>query len=159
MNRYFAGGMLMIALTSCGREGGPPEHPTLDADLAAIQEVNEKTLRALNEGDLDLLNAMVAENHIMMIPGRPEIVGKGAIEASNRNLIESWNNVETWTPVETVVAGDWAFQRGGYDITLTPKREGVNPIRSVGKYIHIYQRQPDGSWLMTRDMFNSNGPD
>jgi ketosteroid isomerase-like protein len=147
---------LLIALTGCDPTE-QSQRTTLESDLAAIQEVNEKTLRALNEGDLELLNAMVADNHIMMIPGRPEMVGKPAIEASNRNLVESWNNVEIWTPAETVVAGDWAYQRGGYDITLTPTREGVEPIRSVGKYIHIYQRQPDGSWLMIRDMFNSNG--
>jgi ketosteroid isomerase-like protein len=133
--------------------------PTLEADLAAIEEVNAQTLRALNEGDLELLNAMTAENHVMMIPNRPEIVGKEAIVAANRNLVESWDNVEIWTPAETIVAGDWAYQRGGYDITLTPKREGVAPIRSIGKYMHIYQRQEDGSWRMIRDIFNSNGPE
>jgi ketosteroid isomerase-like protein len=55
------------------------------------------------------------------------------------------------------VAGDLGYQRGAFDITLTPKKEGVRPIRSVGKYIHIYQRQPDGRWLMIRDIFNDNG--
>jgi uncharacterized protein (TIGR02246 family) len=146
--------LLLAALGGCAET--VPEHD-LAADLAAIEQVNAKTLRALNTNDLELMNSLVAPNHIMMIPNRPEISGKEAIEASNKNLVESWTNVETWTPAETVVAGDWAYQRGAYDITLTPKRNGIPPIRSVGKYIHIYQRQPDGGWLMIRDMFNSDG--
>lgn len=130
--------------------------PSLEEDLAAIESVNRTIVRALNDGDLELLNSTLADDHVMMIPNRPEIVGKAAVEAANRNLVDSWNNVEIWTPVETVVSGDWAWQRGAYDITLTPKRAGVQPIRSVGKYIHIYRREPDGAWRMVRDIFNSN---
>jgi ketosteroid isomerase-like protein len=149
--------VVAMLLSSCGGASSPGQSQ-IEADLAAIEEVNRRTVQALNDGDLELLNAMVAENHIMMIPGRPEIIGKEAIEAANRNLVESWDNVEIWTPKETVVAGGWAYQRGEYDITLTPKRDGVQPIRSVGKYLHIYERQDDGSWLMIRDMFSDNGP-
>jgi len=149
----------LFALVAFAVLPGCERAPTLEEDLAAIQAINEKILRGLNEGDLELLNSTVAENHIMMIPNRPELAGKEAIEAANENLIASWDNVEIWTPAETVVAGDFAYQRGAYDITLTPKRLGVEPIRSVGKYIHIYERQDDGSWLMIRDIFNSNGPE
>jgi ketosteroid isomerase-like protein len=139
----------------CSQRHGPS--PTRAADLAAIEQTNAQTLRALNTNDLALMNSLVAENHIMMIPGRSELTGQAAIRESNAHLVESYTNREIWTPAETVVAGDWAYQRGAFDITLTPKKEGVRPIRSVGKYIHIYQRQPDGRWLMIRDIFNDNG--
>jgi ketosteroid isomerase-like protein len=56
-----------------------------------------------------------------------------------------------------VVFGDHAYQRGRFDITLTPKKEGVRAIRSKGKYLHIYERQKDGRWLMIRDMFSDDG--
>jgi uncharacterized protein (TIGR02246 family) len=136
----------------------PTRSDSVDADLKAIEETNAKTLQALNTNDLELMNSLVAADHIMMIPNRPEIVGRAAIVASNKNLVETWTNVEIWHPAETVVSGDLAYQRGTFDITLTPKKEGARPIRSVGKYIHIYQRQRDGRWLMTRDIFNDNGP-
>ena len=146
--------LLSLTLSACG---APPFDPT--ADLAAIELVNARTLQALNEGDLQLLNEMTAENHIMMIPGRPELRGRDLVVEANANLIESWNIVEKWSPLETVVAGDIAYQRGEFDIDMTPKNNGVSPIRSTGKYLHIYQRQDDGNWLMIRDMFNSNSPD
>ena len=58
---------------------------------------------------------------------------------------------------ELRVVGDWAFERGGYTITLTPK-VGGEAIQDVGKYITIYERRPDGSWLISRDIWNSDNP-
>jgi ketosteroid isomerase-like protein len=52
---------------------------------------------------------------------------------------------------------DCAFERGTYTIALTPKAGGT-PIRDTGKYLTIYRRQTDHSWLMARDMWNSNNP-
>jgi ketosteroid isomerase-like protein len=59
---------------------------------------------------------------------------------------------------EVELAGDdWAFERGTYTIALTPKAGGT-PIRDTGKYLTIYRRQADHSWLMARDIWNSNNP-
>ncbi len=162
VSRYGIGVFLcVLGLSGCASAPSRPaaSAASVAADKAAIEEVNRKTLEALNTGNLELMNAMVAPNHIMLIPGRPALVGRDVIVASNKNLVETWNDVEIWKPAETVVAGDWAYQRGAYDITLTPKKPGARSIRQIGKYIHIYQRQPDGHWLMIRDMFNSDGPD
>jgi ketosteroid isomerase-like protein len=142
---------------ACALAAGCSGGQDVEADLAAIEQTNALTLQALNEGNLELLNEMTAKNHIMMIPGRPELRGRNAILAANANLISSWNIVERWMPIETVVSGDYAWQRGEFDINMTPKRDGVDPIVSVGKYLHIYERQDDGSWLMIRDMFSDNG--
>jgi uncharacterized protein (TIGR02246 family) len=154
-----AAAAVVCALLLAGCETAGVDAAALAADLAAIEALNQRILRGLNEGDAELLNSTIADDHIMMIPNRAELTGRDALESANRNLVESWNNIEIWTPAETVVFGDYAYQRGAYDITLTPKREGVAPIRSVGKYIHIYRRQPDGEWLITRDIFNSNAPE
>jgi ketosteroid isomerase-like protein len=54
-------------------------------------------------------------------------------------------------------AGNWAFERGTYTITLTPKASG-EPLQDIGKYLTIYQRQPGGAWGMARDIWNSNNP-
>ena len=52
-------------------------------------------------------------------------------------------------------AADWAFERGGYRITLTPKAGGPS-LNEAGKYITIYQRQANASWKMARDIWNSD---
>ena len=57
---------------------------------------------------------------------------------------------------EVRVAGDWAFARGNYSVTLTP-RQGGDVVTVDGKYLTVFQLQADGSWKIHRDIFNSNG--
>jgi len=49
------------------------------------------------------------------------------------------------------------FERGAYEITLTPKTGG-QPIRDTGNYITIYSRANDGQCLVAQDIWNSNNP-
>ena len=74
-----------------------------------------------------------------------------------RRAFERFDFSETWTPVETVIDGNLAFQRGTFTVNARPKGEG-DRVELRGSFLRIYQRQPDGEWRMTRDMFNSSTP-
>ena len=124
------------------------------ADIAAIMAFNERYVGAINDGDMDTLAGLTTEGHIMLLPGREPIVGKAANDAANARLFEQFDIDEHWYPEETRVAGDWAFQRGRFSVAATPKAGGA-PSTTTGNFLRIYERQPDGEWRMTRDMFNS----
>jgi ketosteroid isomerase-like protein len=50
---------------------------------------------------------------------------------------------------------DLAYVRGAYFITVQP--EGApEPVEDVGKFLEICRKQPDGSWLLVVDTFNSD---
>jgi ketosteroid isomerase-like protein len=58
---------------------------------------------------------------------------------------------------EATAAGDWGYAKGTYVQTITPKAGG--PVTSVdGKWLDILKRQPDGTWRLYIDCFNSNVP-
>jgi ketosteroid isomerase-like protein len=143
-----------LTLGGCGR----PEasRPSIGEDLAAIAKFNERYLGAINAGDIATLSSLTTENHMMLAPNRPPIVGKAANDAVNGAAFERFDFDESWTPAETVVAGDWAYQRGTFTTAATPKAGGEKRVVS-GAYLRIYERQPGGEWRMTRDMFNSDG--
>ncbi|MCB0167201.1 MAG: SgcJ/EcaC family oxidoreductase, partial [Anaerolineae bacterium] len=61
------------------------------------------------------------------------------------------------TNEEVNVSGDQAVARGTYAATITPK-DGSEPITIDGKYMTLLKRQPDGTWKIYRDIFNSNVP-
>jgi ketosteroid isomerase-like protein len=42
-------------------------------------------------------------------------------------------------------------------VAAAPKAGGTARTTS-GSFLRIYRRQPDGSWRMTRDMFNTGPP-
>ena len=146
---------LVACLTDCAVAQSTTD--TTAADLAAITEFNQRYLQAINDGDIAALSALTTEEHIMLAPNRPPLIGKEANDNANRRGFEQFNIDETWTPVETEIAGDWAWQRGTFQVIATPKVGGVS--RNVtGNFLRIYRRQADGSWRMIRDMFNSDQP-
>ncbi len=131
--------------------------PSVEADLAAIAEFNKRYLQAINDEDIVTLSSLTTDDHIMIASGRPPLVGKAANDAANARVFKQFDIDETWTPVETVVAGDWAYQRGTFTVAATPKAGG-STTRTSGNFMRIYRRQPDGGWRMIRDMFNTDQP-
>jgi ketosteroid isomerase-like protein len=119
---------------------------------------NQRYLKAINEGDFPTLSGLTVDDHIMMVPDRPAIVGKAANDEVNRRVAEQFNVAETWSPIETVIDGKLAYQRGTFSTSVTPKAGGQ--ARTItGKFLRTYRRLPDGSWTMVIDMFNSDsGP-
>jgi ketosteroid isomerase-like protein len=114
-------------------------------------------LRSINEEDIAALSDLTTDGHIMLPPNSEPVVGKSANDAMNGGAFERYDFSETWTPVETVVDGDLAFQRGTFRTIATPKGDGER-IDVSGSFMRIYQRQTNGDWRMTRDMFNSSTP-
>ena len=93
-----------------------------------------------------------------MPPGAPAVVGKAAIEKGIHASYEALDWEEFIIHLEEVkVAGDWGYARGTYFLFATPKAGGETAF-DHGKYLKIFKRQPDGSWKIYRDCFNSNVP-
>ena len=144
---------LSAALAACASSRGPSASQA--ADLAAIAHFNEQYLKAINDGDAAALSRLTDQGHIMLAPNRAPIEGKAANDAANAGAYARFKIEEAWMPLETVVAGDLAYQRGTFTVAATPKDGGATR-RTHGNFLRIYRRQADGSWQMTRDMFSSD---
>jgi ketosteroid isomerase-like protein len=150
---------LVAALAATLAQGCSTERqPTFADDLAAITAFNERYLKSINEEDIAALGALTTEGHVMLPPNREPVVGKAANDALNGAAFQRYNFSETWRPVETVVDGDLGFQRGTFTVIANPKTGDGDPVEVNGSFLRIYQRQPNGEWRMTRDMFNSSAP-
>ena len=131
--------------------------PSFAEDLAAITGFNERYLAAINNEDIAALSALTTDGHVMLVPNSEPVVGKAANDALNGRAFERYEFSETWQPVETVIDGDLAFQRGTFTTIGTPRGAG-NRLEVSGSFMRVYQRQANGEWRMTRDMFNSSTP-
>ena len=132
---------------------------TVEANEAqAIERTREAHVAALNSGDVDGWVAAFADNGVQMPPNFPANVGRDNIHAWSAAFLGAFQAEFSLAVEEVQIAGtDWAFERGTYEIALTPK-SGGEPMRDAGKYITVYERQPDDSWAMARDIWNSNNP-
>jgi len=94
---------------------------------------------------------------VQLPPDEPAIVGKERIRQRMRAALDRFKFDMAISNEEAGTAGDLAFARGTYKATLTPK-QGGKQIPIDGKFMTILVRQPDGSWKIHRDIFNSNVP-
>jgi ketosteroid isomerase-like protein len=131
--------------------------PSFADDVVAITAFNERYLKSINDEDIAALSALTTDGHVMLPPNREPVVGKAANDAMNGGAFERYDFRETWVPVETVIDGDLGFQRGTFTVIATPKGDG-DRLEVNGSFLRIYQRQANGEWRMTRDMFNSSAP-
>jgi len=133
------------------------EQSNPQADVEAINHVRTTHIAALNDGDVNAWVAAFANDGVQMPPNAPANLGRESIRAWSQAFLAPFRVEFTLAVDEVQVAGAWAFERGTYTITLTPKASG-EPMQDSGKYLTIYQRQPGGAWGMARDIWNSNNP-
>ncbi len=150
---------LSVAFAMCAPapEEEPEAEATVEADLEAISNLREEYVAAYSAGNLERLMINFTVDAMLMPPNEPAAAGYEAIESGFQDAFEEFTAELTVSSDEVEVAGQWAFERGTYTLTLTPKAEG-EPIEDNGKYIDILQKQPDGSWKYARDIWNSDNP-
>ncbi len=130
---------------------------SVEADIAAIEDVLNQYTLAMNTGDLELYLSLHADDIVKMPPNAPATFGQEDLRASTKPLFDTFTLEMAIYNEEIQVNGDWAFNRCTYTLTLAPKAGG-EPIFDDGKALGIYKRQADGSWKLARDCFNSNVP-
>jgi len=128
-----------------------------EADIAAIEEIWDNYALGMITGDLDLWMSLYTDDIVKMLPDEPAVFGKEDLRTSMKPLFDNFTIEMAIYNKEVQVAGDWAFSRGTFTATLTPKAGG-EPLYMDGKYLDILEKQADGSWKIARDCFNSNAP-
>ena len=125
-----------------------------DADVAALEAIMDEWARSALAGDMDAWASLWAEDGVKMNPNAPAIVGREAIRESTAALAFS----EFTIRVDDVAGqGDLAYVRGTFSAAITA--EGMpQPMTLDGKYLTIFRKQADGTWLVTIDCWNSSLP-
>jgi uncharacterized protein (TIGR02246 family) len=128
-----------------------------ETDLEAIDRVRDAHVAALNTGDAEAWVAQFTDDGVQMPPNAPANVGRTMIGSWSQAFLAQFRLQFALAVDEVRVLGEWAFERGGYTISLHPKAGGP-PMQDSGKYITVYQRKPGDTWRMARDIWNSSSP-
>ena len=125
------------------------------ADLAAIGRVHQEYVAAHNDSDADRLMALWTDDAVLMAMDEPTLSGRQAVKEHYEQFFDENPSEIALSPVETRVAGDWAFERIQMTVTL-PGGEEQDRHADV-KYLWILQKQSDGSWKIARAIYNLDG--
>lgn len=127
------------------------------ADVEAINDLRMQYELAYNTRDLEGLMTLWADDAMRLPPNGPAVSGRDAIAEGFQTEFGEYTAEVSTSSEEVKGAGQWAFDRGSYSITVTPQAGGES-IQENGKYLVICQRQADGSWKVSRIMWNENAP-
>ena len=137
----------MLLLAACA----PAAEPDTEADIQALREMTPQFLTAFNAGQSASETFM--DDGVSMPPDVPDIVGREAIRQADLTYFEEFTATQTATTDEVRVYGDVGFVRGTWRVLETPKAGG-DEVERNGKWLVIYERQPDGQWKAARHIWN-----
>ncbi|GGP20652.1 YybH family protein [Silvimonas iriomotensis] len=120
------------------------------SDESAIRALCSHWQQATAAGDYDAVLALMTDDAVFITPGQPPIMGKAAFAAllpprSAGVRIESVQQI-----AEVVILADLAWARSHLQVTVHSAHM-ARPVTRQGDTLTLYQRQPDGRWLLLRD--------
>ena len=149
--------LVPLACTPAQQAEPTAQEPTTVADEKAVRALTEEYAAAFSAGDVTRLLACYSEDAVRMPPSAPAYTGRAAFEEGFRTKFERFSYQLTWPTEEMVVADGWAFHQRTYISKLTPVAGG-EVIEGSGKAVAILQKQPDHSWKIAREIWNSDSP-
>lgn len=149
-----------ILTCACAPPAEPPA-PTLDveAEIASLLAADRAWFEAYSasETPADVFADNVTEDAYLLPPGAPRADGREAIRGVIAYLESLPGFDVSWSPSIARVGGggDLGYTIGSYEMMLpAPDSE---PALVMGKYLTIWEKQPDGAWKVAADMFNADG--
>ena len=139
---------------------------TTVVSVAADSKEIEQTLRKLDEQwskaaaakDVDKTVSYYSDDAVVMPPNAPSATTKDTIRKVWQDMLTTPGLAINWktTKVEVAKSGDVACLSGTYEVTMNDA--SGNPVNDRGKYLVVFEKQPDGSWKCGADMWNSDLP-
>jgi uncharacterized protein (TIGR02246 family) len=119
------------------------------AILDWAKDHTSKWYAAFNAGDSSAIIQLYASDAVLLLQGET-FNGRGAIEAFHKGNFAKVRYSCTWT-IESVSMVDNLAAVWGDDACVETPVSGAPAQSWQGRWLTVYQLQPDGSWLIVRD--------
>jgi ketosteroid isomerase-like protein len=123
----------------------------------AVDAGHTAFLAAMKGNDAEALGRTVADEAVFLPPNEPKVSGKQRIVA----WMDAVNKSARTTDVsvserEVVISGNLATEQGSFVWAL--ELPNGTRIEERGKFLAIWRPQPDGSWKISHNIWNSSLP-
>ena len=145
---------VIAAIAACAPKPAPVDS---SADVAALKAMQDRELAVVGSGNVDSALTVYAADVVMMAPGEPVINGADAMRKWFGAFFKDFSMSGKYTSADVQVAGDLGVVRYAGELTMAPKKGGA-PMTETIKGLHIYKRQPDGTWKIAQDVWNADAP-
>jgi len=124
-------------------------------DVEALRAADQRALVAFREGDVGTMDALYAEDAVLVNPAEEPLEGRAAIDALHRSEMARPGYVLDWEPirVEAAESGDLGFVYGRW----SGRSEDGSLPDDHGYYVNVY-RKIDGTWRTVVEVNGSSKP-
>src|SRR5262249_21397948 len=121
-------------------------------------KIHKEVLNASGSGDLNSLVALFSDDSVIMPPNDTNVYGCDEIRAWWEEYFEFFT-IKSFveSEEEVTVAGDQAFVRTSFSTTIVPKAGGPT-IHDEIRSLTVWRHEPDGSWKISHQIWNSTKP-
>jgi len=116
-----------------------------------IDALNARFVEALERGDAAGVAALYAPDARLMPPNSPTLTGPG-IQGLWQSFVDMGVTGGALKTTSLEEHDGVAIEEGEYEV-----RVGADVVDN-GSYVVVHRQQPDGSWRMGTDIFNSDRP-
>jgi uncharacterized protein (TIGR02246 family) len=151
--------LIMLCVHACRAPAVPDAATGADrelaaADASAVRAALDAYFAAAISRDASRWAALYEDDALIMPPNSATVAGRSAIEAWLRALPVVITEADG-VALEVDGAGDVAYVRGTYALAMEAPSI-PQPVRQEGKFLQIYTRRQDRTWLLARDIWNAN---
>ena len=123
-------------------------------DDKALRELIRDYQKSINTGDAQKYSALYTDDAIWMPPNAPDRIGRAEILKMQSAIFAKFATHTELTPTEVRLLSDqWGLVLCSSRGTMTP-RGGGNAVEFAFSIVFLTARQPDGSWLVARQIWN-----
>ena len=119
-----------------------------DVSTQGIRRIRAAVEDAERRLDAAAFGRLFTDDVAMLPPGNP-IHGAADVEQFHRELYRSFTALDVEFDINQIsILGDLAVETGSY--TAASVRQDGTADTSRGRYIYVYERQPDEGWKILR---------
>jgi len=121
-----------------------------------LRDLDANWAKAAAAKDVEQTIAYYSDDAIVFPPNATSAETKETIRSGWREMLTSPGFVINWQPIRVEVgkSGGMAWVSGTYELTMNDP--SGKPINDRGKYLEVWEKQTDGNWKCSADMWNSN---
>ena len=124
-------------------------------DCRDILAVTDAEVNAIESGDIDRYSSLLTEDAVFLPQNALARSGEELRRWLGEFLKRTAIKYASFDHGETIIRDDLACHFYTCSWTAAP-RSGGQPARMAFKGLHILRRQPDGSWKISRSIWNTD---
>ncbi len=121
-----------------------------------LRDLDTQWSEAAATKDLERTLAYYSEDAIVLPPNATRAATKETIRKVWKDILATSGLVITWKSAKVKLgkSGEMAWVSGTYELTMNDA--SGKSANDRGKYLEVWEKQPDGNWKCAADMWNSD---